>query len=65
MQVIITSVKESCCKDKLKKVFENYVTKIELLLRKENNIIIIKDNIIFYLFASYTQRIIFALLLLL
>ena len=64
MHVVITSVKESYCKNKLRKVFENYVTKIKLLLRKENNTTIIKDSTIFYLLASYTQRIIFALLLL-
>lgn len=64
MHVIITSVKENCCKNKLKEVFENYITKIELLLRKESNTIITKDSTIFYLLAFYTQRIIFTLLLL-
>lgn len=65
MHVIITNVKESYCKNKLREVFENYITKIELLLRKENNTIVIEDSTIFYLFVSYIQRTIFALLLLL
>ncbi len=54
MHIVITSVKESYCKDKVKEVFENYVTKIELLLRKKNNTIIIENSIIFYFFAFYT-----------
>jgi len=64
MHVAITSVKESYYKNRLKEVFEDYVTKIKLLLRKENNTIIIKDSIILYLFAFYIQKIILTLLLL-
>ncbi len=64
MHVAITNVKESCYKNKLREVFEDYITKIELLSRKKNNTIIIEDNIILYLLASYIQRIIFTLLLL-
>jgi len=51
-------------KNKLKRVFKNYITKIRLFLRKESNTIIIKDSTILYLFAFYIQRVIFTTLLL-
>ena len=64
MHVAITSVEGCYYKNRLKEVFEDYVTKIKLLLRKENNTIINQDSIILYLFAFYIQKIILTLLLL-
>jgi len=55
LYIAITSIKKSNCKNRLKKIFKNYIAKIELLLRKEYNIIISKDSTIFYLFAFYIQ----------